>query len=80
MKIVSPKTGSNKPPSKRTCPFTQAGVEHIDWKNYPTLKQFTDNFGNLKKRYYTGVSLRHQKKLKTAVEQARFMGFLAYRK
>jgi small subunit ribosomal protein S18 len=68
------------PPGKRPCPFCKQGAMWIDHKDYPTLKKFTNYFSAIKKRYYTGVCLRHQKMLKTAVERARFMGIIAYRK
>jgi len=55
-------------------------VSYIDWKDYPTMKQFIDYFGNIMKRYYTGICLKHQKMLKNSIERARFMGMLAYRK
>ena len=80
MPTIRPQTNSSVPPGKRSCPFTKARVTYIDWKDYPTLKNFTDYFGNIKKRYYTGVSLRHQKSLRRAIERARFMGLLPYRK
>lgn len=68
-------------PGKRSCSFCQEkGTAWIDYKDYPTLKKFTNYFGNIKKRHYTGVCLRHQKMLKTAVERARFMGIIAFRK
>ena len=44
------------------------------------MKKYTNYFGSIKKRYYTGVCLRHQKMLKTAIERARFMAIIAYRK
>lgn len=56
------------------------GVAYIDYKDYPLIKPLIDYFGNIRKRYYTGVCLKHQKMLKNAVERARFMGMLAYRK
>lgn len=65
---------------KKQCPFTQAGTKYIDYKDYPTMKPYIDYFGNIRNRYYTGVALKYQKMLKTAVERARFMGFLSYRK
>ena len=68
------------PPGKRPCPFCLKGTAWIDYKDYPILKKFTNYFSSIKKRYYTGVCLRHQKMLKTAVERARFMGIIAYRK
>lgn len=69
-----------RPLTKKVCPFTQKNTRYIDYKDYPTLKPFVDYFGNIRKRYYTGVSLKYQKQLKVAIERARFMGFLAYRK
>ncbi len=75
---------SNKQPvkqvMKKQCPFTAANTQYIDYKDYPTLKPYIDYFGNIRNRYYTGVALKYQKMLKTAVERARFLGFLAYRK
>jgi ribosomal protein S18 len=68
------------PPGKRPCPFCHSKVDWIDYKDYPTLKKFIDYFGNIKKRYYTGVCLSHQKMLKIAIERARFLGMLAFRK
>ncbi|MEQ1849532.1 MAG: 30S ribosomal protein S18 [Candidatus Peribacteraceae bacterium] len=65
---------------KKNCPFDRAGVKYFDYKDYPLLKEYTDYFGNVRKRYYSGACLKHQKMLKNAIERARFMGFLAYRK
>jgi small subunit ribosomal protein S18 len=71
-------------PRMKKCPFCSvasgSGALYIDYKDYPTIKPYVDYFGNIMKRYYTGVCLRHQKMLRTAIERARFMGFLAYRK
>jgi small subunit ribosomal protein S18 len=72
-------------PRLKKCPFCNpasdsGGAKYIDYKDYPTIKEYTDYFGNIRKRYYTGVCLKHQKMLKNAVENARFMGMLAYRK
>ena len=71
-------------PKLKKCPFcsnaSTGGAKYIDYKDYPLIKPFVDYFGNIMKRYYTGVCLRHQKMLRTAIERARFLGFLAYRK
>lgn len=64
----------------KKCPFDGKGTKYIDWKDYPALKEYIDYFGNIRNRYYTGVCLKHQKMLKNAIERARFMGMLAYRK
>ncbi len=67
-------------PRLKKCPFCEKQAAYIDYKDYPIMKPFIDYFGNLRKRYYSGTCLKHQKMLKTGVERARFMGMLAYRK
>jgi small subunit ribosomal protein S18 len=67
-------------PRGKKCPFCEHDTLYVDYKDYPTLKPYTDFFGNIRKRYYSGVCLKHQKMLKNAMERARFMGMLAYRK
>lgn len=71
-------------PRLKKCPFCGTpdveAVPYIDYKDYPTMRPYLDYFGNIRQRYYTGVCLKHQKMLKHAIELARFMGMLAYRK
>lgn len=67
-------------PRFKKCPFCEKQAKYIDWKDYPTLKEYVDYFGNIRKRYYSGVCLKHQKMLRMGIERARFMGMLAYRK
>ena len=67
-------------PRQKKCPFTEKNVVYIDWKDYPTLKPYVDYYGNIRQRYYTGVSLKYKKMLKQAIERARYMGMLSYRK
>ncbi|MBU0766719.1 30S ribosomal protein S18 [Patescibacteria group bacterium] len=67
-------------PRLKKCPFCEGNAKYIDYKDYPTIKPFTDYFGSIRQRYYTGICLKHQKMLRTAVQRARFMGMLAYRK
>jgi ribosomal protein S18 len=67
-------------PRLKKCPFCEGKVAHVDYKDYPAMRPYIDYFGNIRQRYYTGVCLRHQKILKHAIELARFMGMLSYRK
>ncbi len=67
-------------PRLKQCPFCEKNAKYIDYKDYPTLKPYTDYFGNVRARYYSGVCLKHQKMLRTGIERARFMGMLSYRK
>jgi small subunit ribosomal protein S18 len=64
----------------KMCPFCGKGTKYIDYKDYPLMRPYLDYFGNIRKRYYTGMCLKHQKMIKTAIERARFMGMVAYRK
>jgi small subunit ribosomal protein S18 len=64
----------------KKCAFCEHTAKYIDYKDYPAIKPFMDYFGNIRNKYYTGNCLKHQKMLKTAVERARFMGMIAYRK
>ena len=75
-----PQQQQRSDPRLKECAFCAGGTVHIDYKDYGALKPFIDYFGNIRNRYYSGVCLRHQKKLREAVERARFLGMLAYRK
>lgn len=74
------RSGGRGDPRSKKCSFCVQNIDYIDYKDYPTIKPLVDYFGNIMKRYYTGTCLKHQKRLGTAIERARFMGFLAYRK
>jgi small subunit ribosomal protein S18 len=67
-------------PRLKKCAFCEHETKYIDYKDYPVMKPFIDYFGNIRARYYTGMCLRHQKMLRSAVERARFLAMLAYRK
>jgi len=79
MKRAANKEARSDPRLKK-CPFCEHETKYIDYKDYPTLKPYVDYFGNIRNRYYTGVCLKHQKMLRNAIEWARFMAMLAYRK
>lgn len=74
------RSGGRADPRLKKCPFCIKETRYVDYKDYPMMKPFVDYFGNIMKRYYTGVCLKHQKLLRGAIERARFLGFLAYRK
>jgi len=78
--MAKPQQQRRSDPRQKQCTFCDSGAKYIDYKDYPTIKPFIDYFGNIRQRYYTGTCIKHQKLLKTAVERARFMGMLAYRK
>ncbi|NGX37019.1 MAG: 30S ribosomal protein S18 [Chlamydiae bacterium] len=63
---------------RKSCPFTAAGIKHIDYKNIDTLSQFVTERGKIIPRRITGVSLRHQRMLTRAIKKARYMALLPF--
>ena len=63
---------------KKVCPIDEAGATHIDYKDTAFLKKFLTKFNRIIPRYYSGTSLRNQKKLAVAVKKARYMALLPY--
>lgn len=76
----NPQQQKRSDPRLKKCPFCLKHTLYVDYKDYPTLKPYLDYFGSIRKRYYTGVCLKHQKMLRVAIERARFLGMVAYRK
>lgn len=71
-------TNQKHPLGKRRCTFCTNQMPYIDYKDLKTLKYFTDGFRRIKPRYYTGVCLRHQKMLSSAVKRAREMALIPF--
>ena len=60
---------------KTTCPLEG---QNIDYKNVELLKNYTTKFGKIVPRYYSGVCLKNQKKLATAIKKARVMALIPF--
>ena len=60
------------------CPFREAGVEYIDYKDTETLKRFVNETGKLLPRRMTGVSAKFQRQLTAAVKRARQVALLPF--
>lgn len=63
---------------RKRCPFTAAGMRHIDYKDIDTLVKFITERGKILPRRITGVSAFHQKKLAAAIKRARHMALLPF--
>ncbi|PZM82338.1 30S ribosomal protein S18 [Candidatus Gracilibacteria bacterium] len=61
--------------TKNTCPLEG---QNIDYKNVELLKKYITKFGKIAPRYYTGVSLKNQKKLAREIKKARVMALLPF--
>ncbi len=55
-----------------------AEPQYVDYKNIKYLKKFISKYGKIVPRYYTGVSLKHQKQLSKAIKNARRMALVPY--
>ena len=63
---------------RKACPFTAAGIRHVDFKDVSTLSQFITDHGKIIPRRITGVSLHHQRLLTNAIKRARYMALLPF--
>ena len=63
---------------KPKCPFEQAGVEYIDYKDTETLKRYLNDQGKLLPRRLTGISAKSQRQLTVAVKRARLAALLPF--
>ncbi len=63
-------------PKKYICPFAQSGIKYIDYKDPRLLSNYITYYRSIQSRYHTGVSLKMQKQLASAIKKARVMGLL----
>ncbi len=63
---------------RKQCPFTAAGMRHIDYKDIETLSRFITERGKILPRRITGVSFNNQRKLCSAIKRARHMALLPF--
>ena len=63
---------------RKQCPFTAAGIRHIDYKDINTLTKFITERGKILPRRITGVSAYFQKRLAIAIKRARHMALLPF--
>lgn len=63
---------------RKSCPFTAAGIKHIDYKDINTLSRFVTENGKILPRRITGVSAFYQRALVKAIKRARYMALLPF--
>ena len=61
--------------NNKTCPLDG---QNIDYKNTELLLKYITKFGKIVPRYYSGASLKNQKKLAQAVKRARIMALIPF--
>jgi small subunit ribosomal protein S18 len=73
--LSNPKIGQNR---KKYCRFRRFGIKHIDYKDADFLLQFINEQGKILPRRITGNSLKHQRKVASAIKRARQLALLPY--
>lgn len=63
---------------RRNCPFTQAGIIYIDFKDEKLLKKYLTEQGKIIPRHTSGASAKMQRQLARAVKRARHLALLPY--
>jgi small subunit ribosomal protein S18 len=53
-------------------------LQVVDYKDVETLKKFVTKFNKITPRYYSGISLKDQKRLAQAIKRARYMALMPY--
>lgn len=62
----------------KKCEFCVDKTQVIDYKNLKVLYPYINYFAKIKKRYYSGICLRHQKMLANSIKKSRFMALLPF--
>ena len=63
---------------KKFCRFTVANVEHVDYKDVDTLKDFVQENGKIMPARLTGTRAHYQRQVDTAIKRARYLALLPY--
>ncbi|MFH1551552.1 MAG: 30S ribosomal protein S18 [bacterium] len=58
--------------------FCTNNIKTIDYKNVELLKRFIDSFAKILPTKQTHVCAKHQRKLSSAVKNARFMALIPF--
>lgn len=60
------------------CFFCSQNLNEIDYKEVELLRRFISGQAKIVDPKYTGVCVKHQRRLSQALKRARFMGLLPY--
>lgn len=63
---------------RKSCPFKEAGITRIDYKDVELLKPYVTEGGKIVPSRISGVSTSYQRKLQLAIKRARNLALLSY--
>lgn len=63
---------------RKQCDFCFKNIDEIDFKDTELLKNSVSGSAKIRARKKTGVCAKHQRRLKTAIKRARYLGLLPF--
>jgi small subunit ribosomal protein S18 len=75
---VKPSRREDAPAKKRRNLLKSLGIDHVDYKDTSTLRQFISERGKIRSRAVTGVTVQQQRQVALAVKTSREMALLPY--
>lgn len=63
---------------KKHCYFLANNIKDVDYKDIDTLRRFISSNMKIKPRRKTGLSAKYQRKVASAIKQARIAGLMAF--
>jgi small subunit ribosomal protein S18 len=66
------------PRKRKFCPFKEAGIRTINYKDVDLLKDYVTDAGKIVPSRISGVSAPYQRMLKVEVKRARNLALLSY--
>ncbi|QQQ78665.1 30S ribosomal protein S18 [Saccharothrix sp. 6-C] len=65
-------------PKRRVNLLAGEGVAEVDWKDAALLRKFVSDRGKIRSRRVTGLTPKQQRRVATAIKNAREMALLPY--
>ena len=72
------KPETTKRTKKKVCYFCAEKIDHVDYKDVALLRKFVSDRAKIRSSHVTGNCGQHQRKVATAVKNAREMALLPY--
>ena len=63
---------------QKICHFCANNIREVDYKDIQTLRRFINSYAKILPKKRTGACSKHQRKLATAIKQARIMALLPF--
>ena len=69
---------ARRPPKRKANPLHAKRITEVDWKDVTLLRTFISDRGKIRARRVTGLTPQQQRRVATAIRNAREMALLPY--